>query len=1001
MTKNLPINSESYWDFRFSDDWQANEGPRQSRFFARLAVENSPSWLIEQIRRQSLTFADWGCAQGDGTDVWASYLNTQQLVGVDFSAVAIEQASERYPAIRFVRENWLEASADALDSYDVVFSSNTLEHFHNPYEVLEALGARAKKAVVLVLPYRELERIGEHFYSFLPDNVPLVLSNGFRLVWSRVIDCRHLPNTHWSGDQIILVYAESSWVDSLKLSLRDVEIGQDDTASEVANLNQEVVARDGLIASLNQEVATRDGLIASLNQEVATRDGLIASLNQAVAERDGQIHACQLYIQDKEIYIAMLKSELERFNARIDQRALRMISRLKRLPYYTKRAAAIVKARGFAGLQAAIAFKLKHRVAGNKNSYVQPQVSAVQEAPLNATPNGVSSVSAQPLLSGALVILAGVPFDDVGGGQRAAQIARCALKTGRNVIYLYIFKKFNFELNQHVESVVAEYGLIHRHVSSTSAVEILNIISPDATLLIELPHREAIPYIQLFNSRGMRTVFELIDDWESSLGGEWFNLDVYHRVVMESQVVIGTSNVLVKKLRDMGRDDAVYLPNAANEYIFDKYNNYPRPSDMPNGARRTALYFGSLYGEWFAWDYLQEAATANVDIAFVIIGDKPNSQQLPVMPQNVHFLGAKQIQELPAYLAHSDLCILPFSPGKISDAVSPIKVFEYLFSGRPVVSTKLPEIIGYPGVFVTDSKKEFAIKCKEVVFTDDSKRENDRFIFNNSWFSRLDKIVSLAERSKFKNSVSAITLIHNNKSIIGRCLESLLLHCSSYLKEVIVVDNASIDGGAEFVQENFPQVHVVRNSANGCSSGRNLGAQTASGEFLAFFDSDQWFTSSSCFEEALTILNREANVGAVGWAGGWFEAGRDDLGGMIVDYCPNRAMNDIAIQRGYRSDIGYLGTGGLFVPKSVFDATEGFDVSYDPTCFEDTDMSFQIKKLGFKICYRDLTGIRHQPHQTTKASSQSDTYTKLFKRNAEYFKKKWSGHPEFFIDYIP
>lgn len=1001
MTQDLRINSESYWDSRFSEDWQACDGPRQSRFFAQVAVENCPSWLIEQIRRQSLTLADWGCAQGDGTDIWASHLNSQRLVGVDFSAVAIEQATKRYPAIRFVSENWLEADVGAFNSYDVVFSSNTLEHFHKPYEVLKALGARAKKAVVLALPYRELERIDEHFYSFLPDNIPIALDNGFRLVWSRVIDCRHLPNTLWGGDQIFLVYAESSWVDSLKLRLHDCEIGQHDTASRIANLNQEVAERDGQIASLNQAVAERDGQIARLHQEVVARDGQIASLNQAVAERDGQIHADQLYIQDKEIYIAMLKSELERFNARIDQRALGMISRLKRLPYYTKRAAAIVKTRGFVGLQAAIAFKLEHRVAGNKNSYVQPRVSAVQEVPLNATPNGVSSISAQPLLCGALVIIAGVPFDDIGGGQRAAQIARCALKTGRNVIYLYIYKKFDFELNQHVESVVAANGLIHKHIGSTSAVEILNIISPNATLLIEMPHREAIPYIQLFNSRGMRTVFELIDDWESSLGGEWFNLDVYHRVATESQVVIGTANVLVKKLRDMGRDDAVYLPNAANEYIFDKYNNYPRPSDMPNGARRTALYFGSLYGEWFAWDYLQEAATANADIAFVLIGDKPSSQQLPVLPPNVHFLGAKQIQELPAYLAHSDFCILPFSPGKISDAVSPIKVFEYLFSECPVVSTKLPEIIGYPGVFLTDSKKEFATKCKEVVFTDDSKRENDRFIFNNSWFSRLDKIVSLAEISEFKNSVSAIILIHNNKSIIGRCLESLLLHCSSYLKEVIIVDNESIDGGAEFVQENFPQVHVVRNSVNGCSSGRNLGVQAASGEFLAFFDSDQWFTSAACFEEALTILNREANVGVVGWAGGWFEAGRDDLGGMIADYCPNRAMNDIAIQRGYRSDIGYLGTGGFFVPKSVFDATEGFDVSYDPTCFEDTDMSFQIKKLGFNVCYRDLTGIRHQPHQTTKASSQSDTYAKLFKRNAEYFKKKWSGHPEFFSDYFP
>jgi len=385
---------------------------------------------------------------------------------------------------------------------------------------------------------------------------------------------------------------------------------------------------------------------------------------------------------------------------------------------------------------------------------------------------------------------------------------------------------------------------------------------------------------------------------------------------------------------------------------------------------------------------------------FMLIGDKPGEQARPSLPPNVHLLGGKKIEELPAYLAHSDVGLLPFLPGKISDAVSPIKIFEYLFSGTPVVATKLPEIVDYPGVSIADSSDEFSSLCRVVNFSEKLMQENDRFIFENSWFSRLDKIVTFGRNVDFKNTTSVIILIHNNRSIIGRCLESLLFHCAHYLREVIVVDNASVDGGADFVEENFPSVTIIRNPVNGCSSGRNLGAKVASGEFLAFFDSDQWVTSSSCFREALSILNRDANVGAIGWAAGWFDAGREHLGGMITDCCPNRAMNDDAVRYGYRSDIGYLGTGGLFVPKSVFDATEGFDVAYDPTCFEDADLSFQIKKLGFDVCYRDLTGIRHQPHQTTKASSGSDAYRKLFKRNSEYFKKKWAKFPQFFVGYV-
>ncbi len=1024
--QNKKINSNSYWDSRFLVDWESFQGPMQSRFFARLAIEKLPHWLMDQLRQNSLTLCDWGCAQGDGADVWAGYMASERITGVDFSSVAIAQAAQRYPTLKFVNEDWLNTDSDNRSFFDVVFSSNTLEHFHKPYDVLENICGHATKALVLAIPYRELDRHQEHFYTFLPENIPTVISGNFRLVWSKVVNCRSIVNTYWSGEQIILVYANSSWVDDIGLTLDDCRIEADDFSDEIKKLKYLEMQSDKLIvriannlsdrseqiAGLKQEVADRDSQLAILKQEVADRDSQLASLNHAISACDKkigileyelglqseQINSGKLYIEDKEIYIAMLKDQLEKINSRFDKKILQNISRLKRLPYYARRSVEVIKAKGFLGFLNVIILYIRNQGSVNDRTAFNPSISNL---PASLTFNGNESAPPKdlwrPLLDDDLIIVTGVPFDDVGGGQRAAQLARCALKTGRRVIFLYIYKKFDFELNRHVESEVLIPGLIHKFIGATSPAEILKFVSPNATLLLEFPHNEALPYLQLFKQRGLRTVFELIDDWESSLGGDWFNLQIYHQFVREAQFVVGTAKVLVKKLQSMGRNDAVYLPNAANEYIFDKYKNYDRPLDLPGKSRKIALYFGSLYGDWFGWDYILSAAEGNVDVDFVLIGDRPAEHCLPSLPSNVIFLGAKKIDELPAYLSYSDVGLLPFSPGKISDAVSPIKIFEYLFAGVPVVATKLPEIMNYPGVFIANSTSEFSRLCGEI---GGKRLENDQFIFQNSWFSRLDNLTSMGKNVNFESLTSVVILIHNNRSIIGRCLESLLLHCAVYLKEVIVVDNASVDGGADFIEEEFPSVKVIRNRLNGCSSGRNIGAQFATGKFLAFFDSDQWFTSSSCFQEALSILDRDANVGAVGWGAGWFGGGRDDLGGAIADYCENRAMNEIALRDGYRSDIGYLATCGFFMPKAVFDSTEGFDVAYDPTCFEDTDLSFQIKRLGFDICYRDLTGIRHQPHQTTKASSGSDAYKKLFKRNADYFRKKWASYPNFFVDYV-
>ena len=266
MNNDARINSDPYWNERFARDWVECGGPRQSVFFAQLAIGNLPSWLLDQIKRHGLTLVDWGCAQGDGTDVWAGWVRPGRLFGVDFSDVAIDQASNRYPAIAFECANWLLPGAHDDRKYDIVFSSNTLEHFANPYAVLEEISTKADKAIVLALPYQELNRIAEHFYSFFPDNIPLALGNGFRLAWSRVVNCRAIPSTLWSGDQIILVYASPRWAESLNLLLSDCQIQQIDSHSQIADLNQAVAERDGQIASLNQAVAERDGQINGLTR---------------------------------------------------------------------------------------------------------------------------------------------------------------------------------------------------------------------------------------------------------------------------------------------------------------------------------------------------------------------------------------------------------------------------------------------------------------------------------------------------------------------------------------------------------------------------------------------------------------------------------------------------------------------------------------------------------------------------------------------------------------
>ncbi len=81
---------------------------------------------------------------------------------------------------------------------------------------------------------------------------------------------------------------------------------------------------------------------------------------------------------------------------------------------------------------------------------------------------------------------------------------------------------------------------------------------------------------------------------------------------------------------------------------------------------------------------------------------------------NIRYIGHKPHGELPAYLLHSTACIVPFRINPITIATNPIKVYEYLASGKPVVSTDLPEVRRIPGVRIGGTHEEFLEKLDDI-----------------------------------------------------------------------------------------------------------------------------------------------------------------------------------------------------------------------------------------------------------------------------------------------
>jgi GT2 family glycosyltransferase len=236
---------------------------------------------------------------------------------------------------------------------------------------------------------------------------------------------------------------------------------------------------------------------------------------------------------------------------------------------------------------------------------------------------------------------------------------------------------------------------------------------------------------------------------------------------------------------------------------------------------------------------------------------------------------------------------------------------------------------------------------------------------------------------EFYNNLSIIVLNYNNKGIIEKCIDSLLLFNKKYNYEIIVVDNQSSDGSYEIITKKYKnKVKVVQNYKNGCSSGRNMGVSLSDKKYIMFLDSDQWVLNDFWLDNYFEILKKKPSIGAIGWAAGWFN--KEGFAEQITDNFPYRYMPPNGL---YRYDIGYLGTGGMLLQRKLFNKIGGFDINYDPTCYEDTDISLKIRHAGKTIIYCPYLGIKHLPHQTTQSGTSS--HEKMIKEKGNYFKNKW------------
>ncbi len=267
----------------------------------------------------------------------------------------------------------------------------------------------------------------------------------------------------------------------------------------------------------------------------------------------------------------------------------------------------------------------------------------------------------------------------------------------------------------------------------------------DAVVVAQLPYWAALAEA-LRDRYGWPIVYDCMDDHSGFLHNSPEVLRVEERLVTRSDLVVASSELLLEGVRGRARASMLVRNACEYEHFFGAVESGPRVE----GPVRIG-YYGAI-AEWFDGGLVAELARTRPGWQFELIGSTlaGNVRSLEDLP-NVRLLGERPYAELPRWIRDWDAFIIPFKRIPLTEATNPVKVYEMLATGKPVVAVRLPELVSIAEaglIRLGDTADEFAIALDADLHRTESGLTERRRAFAraNTWQARYLELAEAIDR---------------------------------------------------------------------------------------------------------------------------------------------------------------------------------------------------------------------------------------------------------------